>query len=1386
MRWQAIALPTWWLASVTLATDASIVTGIESWISAHPISTRTVTPPSSSETASIRQNVLDSNWTRPDTTATPSRCPVDCSGTDLEYSNWPVYHSFDRLNWCNKTMLLGFNIFNSLDDPDTHISIAACVADLSDDSLTSSTPITSSSGKSCLPASDSKSTTKTTDSLPLSWTGDIVTTNVDDTIEALRELQAFSIQRTDSCNETIIFALSGETAVGIYVGSSLTRQGIISSLLSQLSSRVQSDGVGETMFTQLCDSTRRSARYSLGIMINTEGDLSSVQHAVQSWKNNSCVSTETENTVSDWQSVTFDVPSVPSKATNSTSLNSRRHYGKSHLHARSTCTVVEVASGDTCTSLASECGVTETVFEGYNGDACSSPLAVGQHLCCSSGTLPDYTPTADSDDNCYSYTVQLGDTCSYLAAYYDITVTEIESWNNDTWAWMGCDDLQPGNYICLSSGWPPMPATVSNAVCGPQVNNTPIAPHGTNFSTLNECPLNACCDIWGQCGTTTEFCTISQSTTGAPGTAAKSENGCISNCGTDILISGTPSTVYSIAYFEGFDWSRPCLTMSISEVDTSLYTHIHFAFALIGTDYTLNISSIEAQLPFFTELSGVKRILSVGGWDFSTDPSTYMIFRDAVTSANRATLIDSVVKILDEYDLDGVDWDWEYPDEPDIPGIPAGTVADSTNYFATLAELAAALEGTGKTISVTTPASYWYLKQFPIQAISLVVDYIVYMTYDLHGQWDYGNAYVDPGCDGGNCLRSHVNLTETINSLSMITKAGVSNTQVVVGVSSYGRSFEMTTEGCWTDMCTYTGPDSGATPGQCTQTAGYIADAEIDSIIADNPSAEVYWDDNSYSNIVVYNETQWASYMNDSNKIVREILYNEIYQFAGIADWAVDLQSEGDSDDSSSSSSDSGSSTVYIGPTIWSEATPIVTALPGETLVWPPLQLTTTTTITFDLWTTILSFSTLSSTTYTDWQGSTSTDHVYNILEIPTVLSIAPVEATSIPVWNVILPSEASGSYADIILTSSVQPPIFTVIVTPVWDGTTVLVSPTTTTQNSTIVAWSSTTYVISAQTETVGSSTIISGGTTGSPTPVVITPPPHPTQVESTKDPKVNSVSTTWKSGSPSSPTCAAGEICGIPCLFWCNSDCPFCPPDLFGSSGGGGGSDGSDPDSKSGTSKTDSTSKTSSSSSSSSSSETTTYTAAGFHLDIADDFPTTSDPWSSFTAMSAELSSAEASNQGSTSTSKSTTSTTSASSTKKTTSSTSTSSTAAATPTDGTKLTTIFLMTEYTDELLEFWVLVDTVLGDDANPCNINTDYMAEADTVAPDPDFPDTDFDDFTAHGVDGCEYKYGKDNTVGTMTCPGVDNISCQKSEDYNTDYDCDTGPDMVQVIDCFWL
>ncbi|KAJ5887351.1 hypothetical protein N7495_007392, partial [Penicillium taxi] len=99
---------------------------------------------------------------------------------------------------------------------------------------------------------------------------------------------------------------------------------------------------------------------------------------------------------------------------------------------------------------------------------------------------------------------------------------------------------------------------------------------------------------------------------------------------------------------------------------------------------------------------------------------------------------------------------------------------------------------------------------------------------------DYGNAYLDDGCSDGNCLRSYVNLTETLSAMSMITKAGVSLNKIAVGVASYARSFKMTEAGCWTDICTYTGPDSGAWLGPYTNTIGYILNYKLELVMAEN------------------------------------------------------------------------------------------------------------------------------------------------------------------------------------------------------------------------------------------------------------------------------------------------------------------------------------------------------------------------------------------------------------------------------------------------------------------------------------------------------------------------------------------------------------------------
>ncbi|KAJ5287802.1 hypothetical protein N7478_003488 [Penicillium angulare] len=136
-------------------------------------------------------------------------------------------------------------------------------------------------------------------------------------------------------------------------------------------------------------------------------------------------------------------------------------------------------------------------------------------------------PAEGSDGICYSYVLAASDTCSSLAAAYDITEANIESYNTNTWDWYGCSDLYQGAFICLSPGAPPMPVALPQATCGPQVPGTTRPSDMSNLASLNPCPSNECCSTWGHCGTISGFCDTAN---------------CIWNCGVKSASSADSST----------------------------------------------------------------------------------------------------------------------------------------------------------------------------------------------------------------------------------------------------------------------------------------------------------------------------------------------------------------------------------------------------------------------------------------------------------------------------------------------------------------------------------------------------------------------------------------------------------------------------------------------------------------------------------------------------------------------------------------------------------------------------------------------------------------------------------------------------------------------------
>ncbi|KAL7819905.1 glycoside hydrolase family 18 protein [Trichoderma gracile] len=576
-------------------------------------------------------------------------------------------------------------------------------------------------------------------------------------------------EATESGENIILFSYVHNTVLGLYIGASVVdAASALSALAPGLVDNPHTTGASRSL-VQICGQGRNS-EHTVGVAISSENDLAAVQSCVASWSRAECAPTDDSSEMSTLTDLNIwtrsTLPDHP-----------LARHSRTHLHPRGECKAIK---------------------------------------------LPDLRPKPKPNGECATYTVKSSDTCADIAASNGLETADVVEFNSKTWGWNGCRSLLVGQFICLSKGSPPLPAFVPNAVCGPTKPGTKKPPASVELATLNPCPLNACCNVWGSCGTTKEFCTISRSGTGNPGTSRPGENGCISNCGMGIVNNKeAPDSFKKVTYYESWNLDRSCMHMDVRTVGDlgQGYTHLHFAFVNITKDLKVSVQDPRGQFEHFKGLSGIKRIAAFGGWSFSVGVDTYATLRQAIKPEHREFFATQVVDFLKQHNLDGVDFDWEYP----------GTV-----------------------------------------------DYIVYMTYDLHGQWDFNSRWASDGCPKGSCLRSHVNMTETL-ALAMITKAGVEPRQVVVGVASYGRSFKMNDPKC-------KGPI-------CTNSSGYMSNAEILDIMEDKKSYSVqaWYDEKTDSDYLIYNQTQWVAYMSKSVKEARIKKYQAL-NFGGISNWAIDLE----------------------------------------------------------------------------------------------------------------------------------------------------------------------------------------------------------------------------------------------------------------------------------------------------------------------------------------------------------------------------------------------------------------------------------------------------------------------------------------------------------------
>lgn len=169
----------------------------------------------------------------------------------------------------------------------------------------------------------------------------------------------------------------------------------------------------------------------------------------------------------------------------------------------------------------------------------------------------------------------------------------------------------------------------------------------------------------------------------------------------------------------------------------------------------------------------LKVLLSIGGWTYS--PSFHPV---VVNPALRAKFVESSVKLLEDYGLDGLDVDYEYPSDD----------SQALGYVALLEEMRTALDkhaekkgsGCKFLLSIAAPCGPDNYKKLHVAAMDKSLDFWNLMAYDFSGSWD-PIANHQANLHGGAISASA--------SVDWYISQGVKRDKIVLGIPLYGRSF---------------------------------------------------------------------------------------------------------------------------------------------------------------------------------------------------------------------------------------------------------------------------------------------------------------------------------------------------------------------------------------------------------------------------------------------------------------------------------------------------------------------------------------------------------------------------------------------------------------------
>lgn len=353
-------------------------------------------------------------------------CPIACDPADSDPTSWTYYYALNELDSCHDTVIFQMNLYNAVDDPATHVYYRACTA--------SQQNPTRRVRRQILSFNDTVEAPAPVQLVQSGPSGS--SSNVGAAQAALRAIQSYLLQA--AMGTSTLFARSGGVVAGMYAGSQINKTDA-AGVLAQVREEISREYLPGQLVAQACGSGSALSNETIspqffGVIVDAKGEVAAVQTALRSWNDAQCLSGSRNDAFKDVFVKLVsgsDISIAPEPRFDSFTPDG------SGLATRQsdTCRYTQVQSGDGCFAVSERCGITISELESYNGgeNFCST-LQVDQYVCCSPGSLPDFSPQPGGDGSCFAYTVNEGDNCADIATRNQMTVADIENRNSQTWS----------------------------------------------------------------------------------------------------------------------------------------------------------------------------------------------------------------------------------------------------------------------------------------------------------------------------------------------------------------------------------------------------------------------------------------------------------------------------------------------------------------------------------------------------------------------------------------------------------------------------------------------------------------------------------------------------------------------------------------------------------------------------------------------------------------------------------------------------------------------------------------------------------------------------------------------------------------------------------------